>query len=73
VSTLEQLRTVAQILYYIALSITGPLALFGYLRAKQNEHCPAGKMPEMAAYLNTQTYLTRSTLTRCKRPPGERH
>src|SRR5262249_14256407 len=36
-STLEQLRTIAQILYYVALSITGPLALIGYLRAKQNE------------------------------------
>ncbi len=36
-STLEELRIVAQILYYIALSVTGPLALIGYLRAKQNE------------------------------------
>ena len=36
-STLEQVHLVAQIIYYIALSITGPLALFGYLRAKQNE------------------------------------
>jgi hypothetical protein len=36
-STLEQLRTIAQIIYYIALSITGPLALIGYLRAKRNE------------------------------------
>ena len=36
-STLEQLRIIAQIVYYVALSITGPLALIGYLRAKQNE------------------------------------
>lgn len=35
--TLEQVHVVAQILYYVALSITGPLALVGYLRAKQNE------------------------------------
>jgi hypothetical protein len=35
--TLEQLQTVAETLYYIALSISGPLALIGYLRAKQNE------------------------------------
>src|SRR5262249_10788373 len=35
--TLEQTHTVAQIIYYTALSISGPLALIGYLRAKQNE------------------------------------
>src|SRR5947209_12194583 len=35
--TLEQMHLVAQIIYYIALSISGPLALVGYLRAKQNE------------------------------------
>jgi hypothetical protein len=35
--TLEETLTVAQIIYYIALSISGPLALFGYWRAKQNE------------------------------------
>ena len=36
-STLEQVHLITQIIYYIALSITGPLALIGYLRAKQNE------------------------------------
>jgi hypothetical protein len=35
--TLEQVHVVAQILYYVALSITGPLALIGFLRAKHNE------------------------------------
>lgn len=35
--TLEQAHIVAQIFYYVALSITGPLALLGYFRAKQNE------------------------------------
>src|SRR4051794_28879205 len=35
--TLEQTHTVAQIVYYVALSISGPLALLGYMRAKQNE------------------------------------
>ncbi len=35
--TLDQAHLIAQIIYYIALSITGPLALIGYLRAKQNE------------------------------------
>lgn len=35
--TLELLTGIAQIVYYFALSITGPLALIGYLRAKKSE------------------------------------
>jgi hypothetical protein len=34
---LEVLRDVTMVLYYVSLSITGPLALFGYLRAKERE------------------------------------
>lgn len=34
---LEWYKDAAQILYYVALSITGPVALFGYLRAKRIE------------------------------------
>ena len=36
-SKLELLKEIAQVLYYISLSITGPLALFGYLKAKEKE------------------------------------
>jgi hypothetical protein len=36
-STVEWIREVAQIAYYIAISISGPLALIGYLRAKKKE------------------------------------
>jgi hypothetical protein len=35
--TLEFLTGIAQIIYYIALSITGPLALLSFLRAKKRE------------------------------------
>ena len=35
--SLEQAHLIAQIIYYIALSITGPLALIGYLRTKNKE------------------------------------
>jgi hypothetical protein len=35
--TLEWLKEVAMILYYVSLSITGPVALFGYLQAKKKE------------------------------------
>ena len=34
---LENLKEIAQIIYYIALSITGPLALFAYLKAKKTD------------------------------------
>jgi hypothetical protein len=34
---LERMIGIAQIVYYLALSITGPLALFGYLRATERE------------------------------------
>jgi hypothetical protein len=34
---LELVKEVAMILYYVSLSITGPLALIGYLRAKGKE------------------------------------
>jgi hypothetical protein len=36
-STLEPIREIAQILYYVALSISGPVALIGYLQAKKKE------------------------------------
>jgi hypothetical protein len=36
-SKLEWIKEIAQVLYYISLSITGPLALVGYLRAKERE------------------------------------
>jgi hypothetical protein len=36
-SKLEWVKEIAQILYYVSLSITGPLALIGYLRAKDKE------------------------------------
>jgi hypothetical protein len=36
-SKMEWVTGVAQVLYYLSLSITGPLALFGYLRAKEKE------------------------------------
>jgi hypothetical protein len=36
-SKLELLKSIAQVLYYLSLSITGPLALIGYLRAKEKE------------------------------------
>jgi hypothetical protein len=36
-SKLEIVKDVALVLYYISLSITGPLALIGYLRAKEKE------------------------------------
>jgi hypothetical protein len=35
--TMEWLKDAALILYYISLSITGPLALFSYLQAKKKE------------------------------------
>jgi hypothetical protein len=34
---MELLKDIAQVLYYVSLSITGPLALIGYLRAKDKE------------------------------------
>jgi hypothetical protein len=34
---LEWLKDVAMVVYYFALSITGPVALFGYLQAKKKE------------------------------------
>jgi hypothetical protein len=34
---MELLKDIAQILYYVSLSITGPLALLGYLHAKHRE------------------------------------
>jgi hypothetical protein len=34
---LEGLKDVAQVLYYLSLSVTGPLALIGYLMAKRKE------------------------------------
>lgn len=34
---IELLKNLAQVLYYLSLSITGPLALFGYLQAKDKE------------------------------------
>jgi hypothetical protein len=34
---MEWLKEAAMILYYVSLSITGPLALFGYLRSKKKE------------------------------------
>jgi hypothetical protein len=34
---INELAQVCQILYYIALSLTGPLALFGFLSAKRKE------------------------------------
>jgi hypothetical protein len=34
---IEMIKGIAQIVYYIALSITGPLALLGYLRTKERE------------------------------------
>jgi hypothetical protein len=34
---MDWLKNVAQICYYLSLSITGPVALFGYLRAKKRE------------------------------------
>ncbi len=36
-STLDVVREISQIVYSIALSVTGPLALVGYLRAKKRE------------------------------------
>ncbi len=36
-NNLEALKDVAQIVYYLALSISGPLALLGYLHAKRAE------------------------------------
>jgi hypothetical protein len=36
-TTMEVIKDVALVVYYLSLSITGPLALFGYLRAKQKE------------------------------------
>jgi hypothetical protein len=36
-SKMEWIIGVAQVLYYVSLSITGPLALLGYLRAKEKE------------------------------------
>src|SRR3984893_19491548 len=35
--TLQVVREIAQILYYVALSIAGPLALIEYLKAKKTE------------------------------------
>jgi hypothetical protein len=35
--TMEWLKDAAMVLYYVSLSITGPLALFGYLQAKRKE------------------------------------
>jgi hypothetical protein len=34
---MELIKEIAMVLYYVSLSITGPLALFGYLRAKEKE------------------------------------
>jgi hypothetical protein len=34
---MEWLKDAAQVLYHIALSVSGPLALIGFLRAKKNE------------------------------------
>ena len=34
---MEIVKDVATVLYYLSLSVTGPLALFGYLRAKEKE------------------------------------
>jgi hypothetical protein len=34
---MEWLKDVAMVLYYVSLSITGPVALFGYLQAKKKE------------------------------------
>ncbi len=34
---MEWLKNLAQVVYYISLSITGPLALFGYFRAQHKE------------------------------------
>src|SRR5438270_9510815 len=34
---IELVKNVAQIVYYVALSISGPLALVGFLRAKKTE------------------------------------
>jgi hypothetical protein len=36
-SELDYLKDAAQIFYYLSLSISGPLALFGYLRVKKKE------------------------------------
>jgi hypothetical protein len=36
-SKLELVKEIAMVLYYVSLSITGPLALVGYLRAKDRE------------------------------------
>lgn len=36
-SEMDFLRDITQLLYYLSLSITGPLALLGYWRAKKNE------------------------------------
>ena len=36
-SELDYLKDAAQVFYYLSLSISGPLALFGYLRAKKKE------------------------------------
>ena len=36
-SKLELVQEIALVLYYVSLSITGPLALVGYLRAKDRE------------------------------------
>ncbi len=35
--SLEVLKTIAQIIYYVALSIAGPLAVVAYLRARQTD------------------------------------
>ena len=34
---METLKTIAQIIYYFALSIAGPLAVIAYLKAKKSE------------------------------------
>src|SRR5207302_8534925 len=36
-SAMETLRDIAQIIYYVALSVLGPLALFQYLKAKRED------------------------------------
>src|SRR5438552_3468839 len=36
-SSMETIRDIAQIIYYIALSIAGPLAVMEYLRSKKRE------------------------------------
>ena len=43
--TMEWLKDAAMVVYYVSLSIMGPVALFGYLQAKKKEQQPT--FPEM--------------------------